>query len=106
MPACRDPTNLPPYTRYPPSSSQKAHIRHLFPPGGVSHVCYAAGTMTIREAHNLFLSYGHGQRNYARETLTKLRDCFRAWILPVLGDIEIQSLTRLDVARLRTAMIR
>jgi hypothetical protein len=48
--------------------------------------------MKIQEVHNSFLFYGRGERNYARETLVKLADCFRAWILPVLGEIEIESL--------------
>jgi integrase/recombinase XerD len=61
--------------------------------------------MKINEAHNSFLIYGRGERNYARETLIKLTDCFRAWILPVLGDIEIEDLTRLDIINLRNAMI-
>jgi site-specific recombinase XerD len=60
--------------------------------------------MTIREAHNLFLSFGRGERNYAPETLTKLRDCFNAWLLPQLGDIAIEDLSRIDVIRLRNAM--
>src|SRR5205823_3143506 len=61
--------------------------------------------MKIIEAHNLFLSYGRGERNYTRETLAKLKDCFRAWILPALGEIDIGALTRMDVIRLRTAMV-
>jgi site-specific recombinase XerD len=61
--------------------------------------------MKINEAHNSFLSYGRGERNYARETLVKLADCFRAWILPVLGEIEIENLTRMDIIRLRNAMV-
>jgi len=61
--------------------------------------------MDIVEAHNLFLSYGRGERNYARETLAKLKDCFRAWILPVLGEIDIEVITRMDVLKLRTAMV-
>jgi integrase/recombinase XerD len=61
--------------------------------------------MKIIDAHNLFLAYGRGERNYARETLTKLRDCFQAWILPILGNFGIESVTRLDVVKLRTAMI-
>jgi site-specific recombinase XerD len=61
--------------------------------------------MTIREAHNFFLSYGRGERNYAPETMTKLRDCFNAWILPVLGDLAVADLTRMDVIRLRNAML-
>jgi integrase/recombinase XerD len=61
--------------------------------------------MKIEEAYNVFLVYGRGERNYARETLVKLRDCFRAWILPVLGQSDVQGVTRPDVLRLRTAMI-
>jgi len=61
--------------------------------------------MRINEIHNSFLNYGRGERNYARETLVKLADCFRAWILPVLGEIEIENLTRLDIIRLRNAMV-
>jgi site-specific recombinase XerD len=61
--------------------------------------------MTIKEVHNSFLSYGRGERNYARETLIKLRDCFSAWILPVLGEIDVESLTRTDIVSLRNAMV-
>jgi integrase/recombinase XerD len=61
--------------------------------------------MTIREAHNLFLSYGRGERNYAPETMIKLRDCFNAWILPALGDLAVADLSRMDVVGLRNAML-
>jgi integrase/recombinase XerD len=60
--------------------------------------------MTISEAHNMFLAYGRGERNYSRETLIKLRDCFHAWILPVLGQTDLESLTRMDVVQLRNTM--
>jgi site-specific recombinase XerD len=60
--------------------------------------------MTIDEAFILFLAYGRGERNYSRETLTKLRDCFHAWVFPVLGQTDLESLTRMDVVRLRNAM--
>jgi len=61
--------------------------------------------MKIRDLYNSFLSYGRGERNYARETLIKLRDCFNAWILPVLGEIDVESLNRTDIVRLRNAMM-
>ena len=61
--------------------------------------------MKLREAHNSFIAYGRGERNYARETMIKLQDCFRSWLLPVLGDLELDSMTRMDVIRLRTAMV-
>jgi site-specific recombinase XerD len=61
--------------------------------------------MKIREAHNLFLTYGRGERNYAAETLVTQKGGFRRWIVPMLGDIEVDSLTRMDVIHLRTAMV-
>ena len=61
--------------------------------------------MKILDLYNSFLSYGRGERNYAQETLVKLADCFRAWILPVLGEIEIEDLSRMDIVRLRNAMV-
>ncbi len=61
--------------------------------------------MKISESYNLFMTYARGERNYARETLIKLRDCFQAWILPVLGEIEVEQMTRMDVVKLRTAMV-
>jgi len=61
--------------------------------------------MRIPDAYNLFLDYGRGERNYARETLVKLRDCFQSWLLPVLGELEVESLGRMDVLKLRTAMV-
>jgi integrase/recombinase XerD len=60
--------------------------------------------MKINEAYKSFLAHGRGERNYARETLVKLQDCFRAWILPVLGEIEVEGLSRMDIAGLRNAM--
>src|SRR5437016_383762 len=70
--------------------------------GSVNLVRYLC--MKISKAYNSFFMYGRGERNYARETLVKLRDCFRAWILPFLGEIEVEDLSRMDIAQLRNAM--
>jgi len=61
--------------------------------------------MSIEEASKSFLAYGRAERNYARETLGKIRDCFESWILPVFQGRDIQSLTRSDVIALRVAMV-
>lgn len=61
--------------------------------------------MTIKELYSSFLSYGRGERNYSKESLVKLRDCFHAWIVPVLGEIDIENLTRMDIMNLRNAML-
>ncbi len=72
--------------------------------GGV-FVRYASRTMTIQEAYPLFLAHGRAERHYAQQTLGKLRDCFNAWILPCLGDKELESLSRADVLSFRGEMV-
>ena len=62
--------------------------------------------MTINRAYNLFLAHSTSDRRYAPETLVKLRDCFKNWILPQLGAIEITAITLQDVTSLNTAMVR
>jgi len=72
--------------------------------GRTARGCYVA-EMTLFEAYNLFLAYGRGERGYSRETVAKVRDCFTSWVLPVLGDGSVESVQRMDVVRLRTAMV-
>jgi integrase/recombinase XerD len=60
--------------------------------------------MRIPEAYNLFMDYGRGERNYARETLVKLKDCFQSWLLPALGELDVENMGRADVLKLRIAM--
>lgn len=55
---------------------------------------------------NHFLVYGRAERQYALETQMKHRDCFAAWILPAMGDRDVESLTRFDFLGLRDAMCR
>jgi integrase/recombinase XerD len=61
--------------------------------------------MKLEEAYPLFLTHGRAERQYAAETLTKLRDCFAAWILPQLGNSELEGLSRLDILRFRSALV-
>jgi integrase/recombinase XerD len=61
--------------------------------------------MRLEEAYPLFLTHGRAERQYAAETLTKLKDCFSAWILPQLGNCDLESLSRLDILRFRSAMV-
>ena len=62
-------------------------------------------TMKVADAYNHFIPYGRAERNYAAETLTKLKDCFRAWILPHLGEKNVGSISRTDIISLRAAMV-
>jgi site-specific recombinase XerD len=61
--------------------------------------------MNTNDSYRLFIEYGRAERGYARETLGKLRDCFASWILPAFGEREIETVGRLDIMRLRTAMV-
>lgn len=62
-------------------------------------------SMKVIEAYRIYEKYGTAERNYARETIVKLRDCFGCWILPVLGGLEIESVREIDIATLRAAMV-
>ncbi len=61
--------------------------------------------MKTAEAYNSFMTYGRGEKNYAKETLVKHRDCFRSWILPMLGDLEVDNIGPMEVANLQSAMV-
>src|SRR4051794_32443647 len=61
--------------------------------------------MNTSEATKIFIEYGRAERGYARETLGKQRDCFASWILPAWGELEVESLDRLAIMRLRSAMV-
>jgi len=60
--------------------------------------------MTVQDAYPLFLAHGRAERQYARETLTKLQDCFRSWILPHLGERPVTDISRLDILTFRGRM--
>lgn len=61
--------------------------------------------MTINELHKSYLAYCRAERAYARETLVKTTDCFHAWILPMLGELEVGNLDRPAITLLRAAML-
>jgi site-specific recombinase XerD len=61
--------------------------------------------MKIEEAYPLFLAHGRAERQYAAETLTKLKDSFTSWILPHLGDLPIAAVSRIDILSFRSKMV-
>jgi site-specific recombinase XerD len=61
--------------------------------------------MAIKESYPLFLAHGRAERHYAQQTLGKVRDCFHAWIIPWLGDKELETLSRADVIEFRSEMM-
>jgi integrase/recombinase XerD len=61
--------------------------------------------MTFDEAYNLFHAYGVTERLYAKETVSKMRECFRTWIAPALADRELTALNLAPVQELRARMV-
>jgi len=61
--------------------------------------------MKMTEAYNQFMTYGRGQRNYAKESLVKYQDCFRSWLLPIFGDEELVDIAQAEVAKLQAEMV-
>ncbi len=61
--------------------------------------------MTIEEAYPLFLAHGRAERQYAKETLGKLKDCFTSWILPHLEGKDLEELSNLDILSFRSKMM-
>jgi integrase/recombinase XerD len=60
--------------------------------------------MEVQNAYEPFLIYCRTERSYAPESQQKIQDCFRSWILPVLGKHQLEYLSPLDVLNLRGAM--
>jgi integrase/recombinase XerD len=60
--------------------------------------------MNVQETYPLFMAYGRAERQYAKETLGKHRDCFQSWILRLLGDVDVEAISRLDVLAFRGKM--
>ena len=61
--------------------------------------------MQTSEAADGFFTYARVDRMYAVETQTKIKDCFRSWILPAFGTRDVESLSVMDVLELRRAMV-
>jgi site-specific recombinase XerD len=66
--------------------------------------CRTIRRMTIEEAAKTYLVYAEVERLYARETVIKLKECFRSWLLPCLAERTVSGLSRLEVLELRRRM--
>jgi len=61
--------------------------------------------MNISAAIAPFINYCHAERHVADSTLAKYQECLDCWLMPWLGETAIEALSRLDVLRLRQAMV-
>jgi integrase/recombinase XerD len=60
--------------------------------------------MIVQDAYPLFMAHGRAERQYAKETLGKLKDCFQSWILPQFGDRRAADISRIDILAFRSKM--
>lgn len=60
--------------------------------------------MVLSETFEPYIRFCTAERLVARSTLSKYRDCFTSWILPVLGHDELATLSAARVLDLRAAM--
>jgi integrase/recombinase XerD len=89
---------------YPQFYAERGQNRHIFPTRLISPVCYIAQAMKVFEAFEPYINFCRVERQSEPSTIDKYRDCFRVWILPWLGNAEINALGRPDVLRLRQSM--
>jgi integrase/recombinase XerD len=61
--------------------------------------------MQVNEVIKPFLTYCKAERLNRPETQSKYEDCLKCWIVTLLGDHDLEGLTRLDILTLRDAMV-
>lgn len=61
--------------------------------------------MHVQEAYPLFIAHGRAERQYAKETQDKHKECFLSWILPHWDVREVEEITRTDVIAFRSKMV-
>lgn len=61
--------------------------------------------MTLEEAYTSYQLYAKAERQYAAETLIKIRDAFTSWIQPTFRGRAVEELNRFDVLLFRNSLI-
>lgn len=59
---------------------------------------------TVAQAFEPFLIHCRVERQHSAETQTKIRECFRSWILPHFGDLTLTDIKPVHVLSFRQAM--
>jgi integrase/recombinase XerD len=60
--------------------------------------------LTVRQALESFFTYGRVERQYATETQDKIKECFRSWLLPHFGDLQLTGIKPIHILSFRQAM--
>jgi integrase/recombinase XerD len=50
------------------------------------------------------MAHGRAERQYAKQSLWKHKECFQSWILPLLGERPAEDISRLDILAFRGKM--
>lgn len=61
--------------------------------------------MKVSQAVEPFFTFCRADRLVADSTIAKYQDCFRSWILPFFGSMDLKSISLLDVLRICKAMV-
>jgi hypothetical protein len=61
--------------------------------------------MKLEEAYTSYQLYAKAERQYAPETLIKIRDAFNSWIQPTFRGRAVEELNRFDVLLFRNSLI-
>jgi site-specific recombinase XerD len=61
--------------------------------------------MLLSQAVEPYLSYCRVDKLNSPQTVAKVADCFRVWITPFVGDLELEQLSITDVLRIKGALV-
>jgi site-specific recombinase XerD len=61
--------------------------------------------MLLKTLVQPYLTFCKAERNNADQTLEKYKECFRTWIVPQLGNKDVEAINRLETLGLRQVMV-
>lgn len=61
--------------------------------------------MLLSQPVDSYVAYCTVEKLNSKQTVDKVRDCFKVWIIPVLGHVDLAELTLMDVMSLKQALV-
>jgi site-specific recombinase XerD len=62
-------------------------------------------SMKLKEWVSQYLIYCQVEKLSSPQTVSKYAECFRSWIVPILGEYDLETLSTIDVMSLKKAMV-
>lgn len=87
-----------------PDISESAHL--ILPLPAALEVSVMPSQMTFADASKPFLIFCQVERQYSDESLAKVRECLRSWLLPQFGLLPLTGMRAVHVLAFREAMSR